>query len=68
MEMKKGVMSIRIMFTASAMSSMHLLKAWKVLRNGRPLVNLYGTTEVGMIACTGWNDATVDVNVSLGRL
>ena len=65
-KMLAGVNSIRIMITASAMVSSHLLETWKGLRLGRPLIDLYGTTEVGMIACTGWDNSDSGGNVSLG--
>ena len=67
-KMLTGLRGIRIMLTASAICSLQLLETWRELRDGRPLVNLYGATELGITTCTGWNDTDSDVDVGRVRL
>jgi acyl-CoA synthetase (AMP-forming)/AMP-acid ligase II len=62
----QGLRDLRLLCTGSMRVPESVKSFWRELRGGRPLVNLYGTTEViGMISMMDWKSDTDGPAVSI---
>ncbi|KAJ6787096.1 hypothetical protein PWT90_10884 [Aphanocladium album] len=52
----QGMIDVRVAGVSGSLLSPHTQKRWTQLRRGKPLLNLYGSTEMTLICSMRWED------------
>ncbi|PVH96546.1 acetyl-CoA synthetase-like protein [Periconia macrospinosa] len=63
----QGVTAVRVAGVSGSILTPHTQKKWTELRSGKPLINLYGCTEMTLIACMRWENPVYDDMCSVGQ-
>lgn len=61
----QGITAVRVAGVSGSILTPHTQKRWTELRSGKPLINLYGSTEMTLIACMRWENPVYDDMVSI---